>query len=56
MKINGKGLPFRAHRDMIVRMSKQFQDHKKGIPEWLKNANDSYFRYEQDRLSAVYFP
>ena len=47
MKINGKGLPFRAHRDMIIRMSKQFQDHKKGVPEWLKNANDSYFRYEQ---------
>src|SRR3989344_20502 len=56
MKINGKGLPFRAHRDMIVRMSKQFQDHKKGVPEWLKNANDSYFRCEQKGKNCAEFP
>src|SRR3989338_3658244 len=55
MKINGKGLPFRAHRDMIVRMSKQFQDHKKGVPEWLKNANDSYFRCEQKGKNCAEF-
>lgn len=48
MKIKGKGLPFRAHRDMIVRMSKQFSDHKKGVPEWLKNSNDSYYRHEEN--------
>jgi hypothetical protein len=56
MKIKGRGLPFRAHRDMIVRMSKQFQDHKKGIPEWLKNANDSYYRYGQKGKSCSNLP
>lgn len=56
MRIEGISLPFRAHRDMVIRMSKQFQDHKKGIPEWLKNANDSYFRYEQRGKDCTSLP
>lgn len=56
MKITGKGLPFRAHRDLIIRMSKQFADHKKGIPEWLKNSNDSYFRHEQNGKNCTDLP
>lgn len=49
-------LPFRAHRDMVVRMSKQFSDHKKGIPEWLKNANDSYYRHESNGKDCSKLP
>jgi len=56
MNLESVKLPFRAHRDMIVRMSKQFFDHKKGIPEWLKNSNDSYYRHEEDGMNCSELP
>lgn len=39
-------LDFKVHRDYIRRESQHFRDHKKGIPEWIKNSDDSYTRHE----------
>ena len=37
----------RVHRSFLLREAEHFRDHKKGIPEWLKNADDSYTRHEE---------
>lgn len=37
----------RVHRDYLLREAEHFRDHKKGIPEWLKNSDDSYIRHEE---------
>ena len=44
---NPRKLPQRVHRDYLIRESQHFKDHKKGIPEWLKNSDDSYSRHEE---------
>ena len=36
-----------VHENMIVRISKKFSDHKKGLPEWIKNARAQYVRLEK---------
>jgi hypothetical protein len=41
-----KKIKFRVHRDYIKREAQNFRDHKKGIPEWIKNSDDSYTRKE----------
>lgn len=40
-------LPQRVHRQYLIREAEHFRDHKKGIPEWLKNSDDSYTRHEE---------
>ncbi len=37
---------FKVHRDYIKREAQHFKDHKKGLPEWIKNSDDSYTRHE----------
>src|SRR3989344_6228523 len=37
----------RVHRDYLLREAEHFRDHKKGIPEWIKNSDDSYTRHEE---------
>lgn len=44
---NPRKLPQKVHRDYLIRESQHFKDHKKGIPEWLKNSDDSYSRHEE---------
>ena len=41
-----KKIKFRVHRDYIKREAQHFKDHKKGLPEWIKNSDDSYTRHE----------
>ena len=41
-----KKLNQRVHRQLLLREAQHFRDHKKGLPEWLKNSDDSYTRYE----------
>ncbi len=38
-----------VHRNLILRMAQNFRDHKVGIPEWLKNSDDSYVRHEKNK-------
>ncbi|MEK6861317.1 MAG: hypothetical protein AABY07_05075, partial [Nanoarchaeota archaeon] len=40
-------LPQRVHRQYLIREAEHFRDHKKGLPEWLKNSDDSYTRHEE---------
>lgn len=40
-------LPQRVDRDYLLREAEHFRDHKKGIPEWIKNSDDSYTRHEE---------
>ncbi|MGC8621860.1 MAG: hypothetical protein ACP5U0_08115 [Caldisphaera sp.] len=42
----GQKLEQRVHRQYLLREAEQFREHRKGIPEWLKNADDSYVRHE----------
>lgn len=37
----------RVHRQYLLREAEHFGEHKKGIPEWLKNSDDSYIRFEE---------
>lgn len=37
----------RVHRNYLIREAEHFRDHKKGLPEWLKNSDDSYTRHEE---------
>lgn len=37
----------RVHRLGLIRDAENFREHKKGIPEWLKNSDDSYTRHEE---------
>ena len=52
-------LPQRVDRDYLLREAEHFRDHRKGIPEWIKNSDDSYTRHEEydgttfDRLPIV---
>ena len=41
-------ITFRVARDYIAeREAENFRDHKKGLPEWIKNSDDSYTRHEE---------
>src|SRR3989344_1191223 len=47
----------RVHRDYLLRESEHFRDHKKGIPEWIKNSDDSYARHEvSDKIDYSSLP
>ena len=46
MNKNKRKLDFKVHRDYIKREAQHFNDHKKGLPEWIKNSDDSYTRHE----------
>ena len=48
MKSKTRKLPHRVHRNQTLRNAEHFYDHKKGIPEWLKNSDDSYTRHEDE--------
>jgi hypothetical protein len=41
-----KKLEMRVHRQYILKEAEHFRDHKKGVPEWIKNSDDSYVRHE----------
>ncbi len=41
-------LQMRVHRQYILNEAEHFRDHKKGIPEWIKNSDDSYVRHEDE--------
>ena len=45
-KAENRLLKQRVHRQGLTRDSENFREHKKGIPEWLKNSDDSYTRHE----------
>jgi len=45
--MKSKRLPQRVHRTYLLREAEHFREHKKGIPEWLKNSDDSYVRHEE---------
>lgn len=47
MKNKSRLLQQRVHRDYLLREAEHFKDHKKGVPEWLKNSDDSYIRHEE---------
>ena len=36
----------KIHHQVLLMGAQYFRDHKKGIPEWLKNSDDSYTRHE----------
>lgn len=40
-------LPQRVHRTYLIKEAEHFREHKKGIPEWIKNSDDSYTRHEE---------
>lgn len=42
----GEKLEQRVHRQYLLREAEHFKEHKLGIPEWLKNSDDSYTRHE----------
>jgi len=44
---NTKMLPQRVHRAYLLREAEHFREHKKGVPEWIKNSDDSYSRHEE---------
>lgn len=46
-KIKSRKLAQRVHREYLLREAEHFRDHKKGIPEWIKNSDDSYTRHEE---------
>ncbi len=37
----------RVYRGYLIREAAHFKDHKKGVPEWIKNSDDSYTRHEE---------
>jgi len=37
----------RVDRRYLLRESEHFSNHKKGMPEWIKNSDDSYTRHEE---------
>ena len=39
-------LEMHVHRQYILKEAEHFRDHKKGVPEWIKNSDDSYVRHE----------
>lgn len=41
-----KPISMKVHRGYILKEAQHFKDHKKGVPEWLKNSDDSYIRQE----------
>lgn len=43
---SGRKLEQRVAREYLLREAEQFREHKKGIPEWIKNSDDSYVRHE----------
>jgi len=45
--MTSRKLPQRVHRQYLLKEAEHFKDHKKGIPEWLKNSDDSYIRLEE---------
>lgn len=47
MKNKSKLLQQRVHRNYLLMEAEHFRDHKKGIPEWIKNSDDSYTRHEE---------
>ena len=47
MKSKSRLLQQRVHRDYLLREAEHFKDHKKGVPEWLKNSDDAYIRHEE---------
>ena len=47
IKISKEEMHLRVHRELLLREAEKFREHKKGIPEWIKNANDSYLRHEE---------
>ena len=49
--IKGKKLSQRVAREYLIREAKSFMEHKKGIPEWIKNSDDSYTRFEDNDSS-----
>jgi len=46
MNRKSRKIDFKVHRDYIKREAQHFKDHKKGLPEWIKNSDDSYTRQE----------
>jgi len=46
MNRQSRKIEFKVHRDYIKREAQHFKDHKKGLPEWIKNSDDSYTRHE----------
>jgi len=48
MKKGVRKLKQRVHRTYLIREAQNFKEHKKGIPEWLKNSDDSYIRHEEE--------
>lgn len=48
---NKRRLPLKVDPRYLLREAKNFETHKKGIPEWLKNSDDSYTRHEELRKS-----
>lgn len=42
-------LPQKVHRQYLLKEAEHFRDHKKGIPEWIKNSDDSYARHEENK-------
>ncbi|MBU4086713.1 MAG: hypothetical protein KKB21_04010 [Nanoarchaeota archaeon] len=44
---NPEKLLQRVHRVYLLREAEHFREHKKGVPEWLKNSDDSYVRHEE---------
>src|SRR3989344_4616275 len=47
MKQEIEKLPQKVHRAYLLREAEHFREHKKGIPEWIKNSDDSYVRHEE---------
>lgn len=43
----GQKLTQKVHRQYLLREAEHFRDHKIGIPEWIKNSDDSYVRHEE---------
>ena len=39
----------KIHHQVLLMGAQYFRDHKKGIPEWLKNSDDSYTRHEDSK-------
>lgn len=45
---NQKHLEQRVHRKYLLREAEHFVEHKKGLPEWIKNSDDSMIRHEEE--------
>ena len=52
----GRRLQLRVHRNYLLNEAEHFRDHKKGIPEWIKNSDDSYLRYEDTGVDFSHLP